>query len=320
MSEALRKQGFNPHPFLKQAGIADNVHETPEAWVPLTQFLEFVSSAVAGTGYTALGLDAGIAPRKRHSKFTKLVLYAPTLYQTLNSLCKNSALEDTSANFRVVRGATLGWLDCGQIKGSAEGVRQMELYRYAALVEVIRSAAGPAWLPTQLCLASGELSDCSVHPLFDGPEVRYGEAGLKIALEPKLFSLPMVHVPEVPLTDASYSESPIDFAESLTEVVRTQILSGDPALRATARALQMSTRTLQRRLYSQDMSYAALVSYVRIEMAKQWLQETNYAVSKIATRLAYRHSTHFSRAFTQACGLTPREYRRHHNPTKKAPH
>jgi AraC-like DNA-binding protein len=312
IGDTLLKRAIDPLPFMKRAGLTPDLVDTPEAWVPLNQFLEFVDNAASDTGYSTLGLDAGIAPRKRHSKFSKMVLYTPTLFQALNTICKNSAYEDTSARFRVVRGTKLGWLECGSVSGTAEGVRQMEYYRYAALLEIIRSAAGPHWLPPELLLASSEGPDSGSHPLLNGTDIRFGQSGLKIAMEIRLFSLPMINVPEVPTTAPAFSESPVEFGQSIVEVVRTQLLVGNPSVGETAKSLRMSARTLQRRLFEQDMSYAALLNYVRTEMAKKWLEETDDAISEIASKLAYRHSTHFSRAFTQTCGLTPREYRRMH--------
>lgn len=310
IANTLQKRDIDPLPHLRTAGLGPELLETPEAWVPLNQFLELVGGTVSNTGYSTLGLDAGITPRTRHSKFSKIVLYTPTLFQALTSICKHSALEDTSARFRVVRGRTLGWLECGSVSGSAEAVRQMEHYRYAGLLEIIRSAAGSNWLPPQLWLASSESPDCAGHPLLKGTDIRFGQSGLKIALEIRLFSLPMANVPKVPTTAPAFSETPVDYGQSLVEVVRTQLIGGDPTIGATAKALRMSERTLQRRLFEQDMSYAGLLRFVRTEMAKQWLEQTDDAISVIAKRLAYQHSTHFSRAFTQTCGVTPREYRR----------
>ena len=312
IADTLQKRSIDPLPYMKGAGIAPELVDTPEAWVPLSQFLELVGDAASDTGYSTLGLDAGITPRSRHSKFSKLVLYSPTLFQALTSICRNSAYEDTSAHFRVVRGVKLGWLECGSVPGSAEGIRQMEYYRYAGLLEIIRSAAGPRWLPPQLLLASDKSPEFDSHPLLKGTDIRFCQSGLKIALQSRLFSLPMINVPQVPTTESAFSESPVEFGQALVEVVRSQLLGGYPTIGATAKALRMSVRTLQRRLFEQDMSYAGLLNFVRTEMAKQWLEQTDDAISKIAKKLAYRHSTHFSRAFTQTCGVTPREYRRMH--------
>ena len=312
IGDTLSRRQIDPLLYMESAGIAPDLLDTPEAWIPLTQFLEFVDSAVSDTGYSTLGLDAGISPRKRHSKFSKIVLYSPTLFQALSAICKNSAYEDTSARFRVVRGTRLGWLECGSVSGSAEGVRQMEYYRYAALLEIIRSAAGPTWVPPELSLASSNDQACVSHPLLNGTDICFGQSGLKIAMEIRLFSLPMIDVPEVPTTESAFSQAPTALSQSLVEVVRTQLLSGNPAIGETAKSLRMSVRTLQRRLFEQDMSYVALLNYVRTEMAKNWLEQTNDAISDIAKKLAYRHSTHFSRAFSQTCGVTPRQYRRIH--------
>ena len=114
------------------------------------------------------------------------------------------------------------------------------------------------------------------------------------------------------MTRPEYSNAPVEFGRALLEVTRTQMLSGHQEIEHAAAALGLSVRTLQRRLYEQDLSYAKLLQHVRVESAKTMLEERNAPIAEISSSLGYRHSTHFARAFRQNCGLTPREYRRMH--------
>lgn len=308
----LEERGFDDQALVEQAGIETAVLEKPEAWMPVSQLCRFLEIAVRETGYVALGLDAGIAPRQQHSRFSKLVLYSPTLFQSLQAVCANSASEDTSATFRVFRDGAFGWLHCGSVEASPEAVRQIETYRYAALLEIIRMAGGEDYMPSLLYLQSHADEALRESSLMRNVDVRFGQPGLAIAFEPSLFSRPVLNVPDVPTTSSEFSDAPVEFGQALLEVTRTQMLSGHPEIEHTATALGLSVRTLQRRLYEQDLSYAKLLQHVRIEMAKTMLEEKDTPVAEISTSLGYRHSTHFTRAFRQICGLTPREYRRMH--------
>ena len=93
---ALDEQGFESGVLLEQAGLELSLLENPEAWMPVGQLCGFLDVAVSETGHVALGLEAGIAPRRQHSRFSKLVLYSQTLYQSLKAVCANAAREDTS--------------------------------------------------------------------------------------------------------------------------------------------------------------------------------------------------------------------------------
>ena len=309
---ALDEGGFDCESLLEQSGLDPELLEKPEAWMPVSQLCGFLERVVNETGYVTLGLDAGIAPRQQHSEFSKLVLYSPTLYQSLQAVCANAANEDTSAKFRVVRNGAYAWLHCGSIDSSPQAIRQIETYRYAALLEIIRLAAGRDYVPSLFYLQSLDHEALRASPLLRGVDVRFHQPGLAIAFEPKLLSRPVVNVPNVPMTRSEFSDAPVEFGQALLEVTRTQLLSGHTEIEHTAAALGFSVRTLQRRLFEQDLSYAKLLQHVRIDMAKTMLEERDTPIAEISSSLGYQHSTHFARAFRQICGLTPREYRRMH--------
>ena len=310
---ALDERGFDTETLLQQAGLEPVVLENLEAWLPVLQLCRFLELAVKKTGYEALGLDAGIAPRQKHSKFSKLVLYSPTLYQSLQAVCSNSAREDTSAKFNVVRDGNFGWLRCGSIEASPEGVRQIETYRYSALLQIIRLAAGPDYLPLQLNLQSSGDNALGKLPLLRGVDVRFGCRGLAIAFDAKLFSRPIANVPDLPMTKPEFSDAPVDFGSALVEMTRTQMLSGRPEIEHTAAALGMSARTLQRRLNERNLSYTKLLQHVRMQTARTTLEEETTPIAEISAKLGYRHPAHFTRAFRHVCGVTPRDYRRMHS-------
>ena len=305
----LEDLGHDIPGLLGKADLDTALLDEPESWITVRQICRFLSIAVKETGYVTLGLDAGIALRRRHSTFSKLVLYSPTLYQSLRSVCANSSSEDTSAKFRVVRDGDLGWIHCGKIEESEEGIRQIETYRYAALLEIVRLAAGTDYLPPRLHFQCDEHAALLDSPLLQGVETRFGEPGLSIAFEPRLFSLPIINVPDVPSTEAGHDSAPLEPGQALLEVTRTQMLSGNPGIEHTAAALGFSVRTLQRLLQEHGMTYAALLQHVRIETAKKMLVNGRAPISEISAYLGYRHGTHFARSFRRVCGLTPREFR-----------
>jgi AraC-like DNA-binding protein len=295
---------------LNEVGLGKEVLENPDAWMPQSQLCQFLELSLGRTGYDLLGLDAGIEKRRTHSEFSNLVLYSPTLFQTLVSICSNSDQEDTSAKFRVVREKDFFWMLCGNVLSTPGAVFQIETYRYAALLEIIRHAAGPQWLPSIVRFQSKTNKRILASPLLSNVNVKFESRELAIAISPKIMSLPMFDVPDLPMQISRFENIPREFPESVTEVVRTQILAQKPTIGATADALGMSTRTLQRRLSDQGLKFIRLVEYLRMNMAKNWLSESQMPVSQIADRLAYRHGSHFIRAFRKHTGLSPTQYRK----------
>ena len=307
---ALRAGGYDADELLRRVRLDSQVLETPEAWIPMSQLCQFLEAAVDETGYVTLGLDAGSLPREQHSQFSKLVLYAPTLYQSLRAACQNSTSEDTSAVFRLGRDSSYAWMNCGMLMPYGEGARQIELYRYAAILGIIRNAAGPEWLPRLLTLQSEHDSSLANARLLRGTEVQFGRRGLAIAIQPQLLSRPMFDVPDVPSQESRFANPPLEFGDILREVVRSQMLANRSTINDTAEVLGITPRTLQRRLAEHELSFSGLLKNVRIDTAKHWLENENNSLSTIAHDLGYKRATHFSRAFRRVCGIPPGDYRR----------
>lgn len=100
-----------------------------------------------------------------------------------------------------------------------------------------------------------------------------------------------------------------------TERVRGVLRRGDLQLSTfneVAQELGVSTRTLRRRLTSENTSFASLSHGVRNDRAIVLLRTTTLSVDEIADRLGYATTPGFTRAFRQWTGTTPTAYRREH--------
>ena len=103
---------------------------------------------------------------------------------------------------------------------------------------------------------------------------------------------------------------PDDFVGQVRkEIIRD--LHGGEALRDTiANRLNMSPRTLQRRLEENGIAYAELLDEVRAELAKNKLQNSELSLAEIGFLLGFSEQSSFNRAFKRWTGKTPREYQR----------
>jgi len=76
-----------------------------------------------------------------------------------------------------------------------------------------------------------------------------------------------------------------------------------------AKDLNMSERTLRRRLKSESTSFRATFEEVRDLLAKEYLAKTDLIVAEIAHLLDYAETVNFRRAFVRWNGVTPIQYR-----------
>jgi len=82
-----------------------------------------------------------------------------------------------------------------------------------------------------------------------------------------------------------------------------------PDLRDVAFDLNVSQRTLNRRLQAENTSFRQLKSQALARWAKQYLRETEHSVEAIAGELGYKDTANFRRAFRKSVGCSPIEYR-----------
>jgi AraC-like DNA-binding protein len=79
----------------------------------------------------------------------------------------------------------------------------------------------------------------------------------------------------------------------------------------------LRTRSFQRRLDAQDMSFSKLVEQVRRQRAIELLDNSESLVSDIAVQLGYSTSANFDRAFLRWTGKTPTQFQNEHQAAKK---
>ena len=101
-------------------------------------------------------------------------------------------------------------------------------------------------------------------------------------------------------------------AEKTTTEVRRLLLqsAGDFFdINQVAARLNMSERSLRRRLNAECVSFRTLVEEVRDLLAREYLAKTDLTVAEIAHLLSYSETVNFRRAFARWNGTTPTEYR-----------
>lgn len=92
--------------------------------------------------------------------------------------------------------------------------------------------------------------------------------------------------------------------------VHASMAGGDQSIDAVARRLNISARTLQRRLSDDGLTYAGIVDQVRLEASRVALADLSMSLSHVAYFVGFEEQSSFSRAFKRWTGTSPRDYRR----------
>jgi AraC-like DNA-binding protein len=99
------------------------------------------------------------------------------------------------------------------------------------------------------------------------------------------------------------------FALEVQRALTARVAGGDTRIGALARALAVSSRTLQRRLAAEGVSFQELLEGARKEAAGRYVGESTLAIGEVAYLVGYSEPAPFHRAFRRWYGMTPAVFR-----------
>jgi AraC-like DNA-binding protein len=100
-----------------------------------------------------------------------------------------------------------------------------------------------------------------------------------------------------------------DIIQRTKAMIIDRLPSGDISQKQVAPALNMSPRSLQRRLKSLGTTFSALLDETRRNLAQSYISDVETDLTEIAFLLGFSEHSAFSRAFKRWTGITPSELR-----------
>jgi AraC-like DNA-binding protein len=124
--------------------------------------------------------------------------------------------------------------------------------------------------------------------------------------DPQLHNILQVHAQQV-IEERSR-------ADSLKDLARTRLHQlmhhGKASRENLAAALNMSSRTLHRKLREENTSYREMHDELRLERARMLLRDLTLTVQQVAEHSGFDEHNSFTRWFRQLTGMSPSEFRR----------
>lgn len=310
--QCLHRQGFDPAPVLRQAGI-DPALETPvthlqygRLWLAIAQQIddEFFGEAARPMRPGSFKL------------LCQVVLHTDNLERALQRALRFLAvvLDSPAGELRLRDGqAEILLHDRGQ-PHSAFAYRTYWLILLGVLCWLIGRRI-PLTRVDFACPAPANRRD--YHQFFGAP-VHFDQPRSCLRFAASHLALPTIRSDKALAGFLRGAPANILLGYRHDQVLSLQIrerlrrVSPDawPSFEQLAQDLELSPTTLRRRLRSEGQGYAAIRAGLRLAQAQQLLQTTDLSVAEIATRLGYDEPSAFYRAFLKANGTTPAVYRR----------
>ncbi len=191
---------------------------------------------------------------------------------------------------------------------------------FAATMNFIRLLSGRSVYPLRVMYRQDRVRDTSEHerifrcnPSFnqDANCMVFRTVDLEIPIlgyNPQLSSM----IEKLLQQRQRESEEGVRFTMKVKEAISTNYQFDFPQLENIALSLNITPRTLQRKLQDENTTYRELSDSIRYELASTLLKYKDLTISEIAYKLGYAELKAFRRAFKQWSGVTPIGYRSGH--------
>jgi AraC-like DNA-binding protein len=170
----------------------------------------------------------------------------------------------------------------------------------------------------KLTLKLSPPDNLSAYPMSFSNRIIFSADRNAIYVAPEILSLPFITANPV---DAQTSRAQCEAellksqaSSKLKEEVTHQIryyLDKNPSETFIAEQLNLSARSLRRKLALDETHYRGLLKSVREDMAFYYLRQTELQVAQIAQKLGYQETSNFRAAFKKWTGKSPRQWRQH---------
>lgn len=245
-----------------------------------------------------------------------LLLAAPTARVMIEALDRHGRLIQDRA-FSVVAESGAVELYYTAPVSDGEQRRQDAEFSVACIVAAVRAAVGSRLAPLEVSFEHGAPASFARHRALFGCPVRFSRPANRVVLSRSTGAMPIVTA-DAALFDqlGTYVES--GFGAGLDSgglvcvvggIVASLLPTGDASLEAVARPLDLSPRTLQRKLAQADAGFGELLDNARRELAKKYVLGTRLSMAHIAQLLGYSESAAFTRSYRRWHQVAPRRHR-----------
>jgi len=195
---------------------------------------------------------------------------------------------------------------------------QIEFF-LAALVRVCRSLVGVPLVPVRVTIAHARSESLSEYNRFFGCRTEFAAPCDAVVFRDEHRRLPVVsadpHLNDILVryceeTLASRTRVRGSFRVRVENVIAPLLPHGKPQASVVARKLNLSPRTLARRLADEDLSFASVLEQMRRDLAMRCLEDAKLSISQVAWLLGFQEAGAFTHAFRRWTGRTPSEMRR----------
>ena len=307
----LESQGIPSDAYMERARISPRVREQAGVFVPGRSVWALVDEADRGEALDDLWLDVACLSNWRRAGWVPPLTRAATLRDAILAMCSSYGSQIPMNELGLTEDGSVAWFWRRRLPDVRDwpGNWPAEQYTLSFMLEVIRTAAGPEWLPERLKLECSSSGCTAATTRLYGIRIAYDQPVLGVAIPVPMLSIPVSITASAPAPTVTEQLPATSFEDSLRQVLRPWFVAGLPSEDVAAELLWTSPRTLRRRLAEEGTTWRAVVSDLKFARAVERLDADSARMKEIGEELGFADSAHFTRFFRSRVGVSPSEYR-----------
>lgn len=306
----LFDEGVPVDKMLSRAGLPTLCDEK-DCFVPVTRVWSFFDDA-AGSTDPGLGWLVGkyVGDHNLNIALREQLENAPSLYQALYGLVEKVRSEASHLQLGIYeRADDVLIYTCYPGLEEMPGYHQSQSYQLGVFFGLIRNFLGRYWSP-EVVGVQAQRTPPGIDKQFPDSKMLVGRPMGYLAIARARLHETIAHCgSRSPEDTALPPNRDFTFEATLRELLRSYLFDGYPSSAMAADLMNMSERTLARRLSRCGLTYGELVDEVRFRVAKKLLRKPGAKIGDVAMQVGFDDQSNFTRMFRRIGGLSPREYR-----------
>ncbi len=319
LARRLEEVGLPPAKVLRHAGLPETLFQADKVYLTTEELFAFYRGIAEVSGDPGIGLKLGTEERvERYDPVAIAALCTRTFRDALQRMARYKQLTCPEQIETQERGEEcvvhFKWL----LANEAEPALLVDLC-FAWMLAVARRGSGVAISPKRVELQRAAAHREMYEAHFGCPVKFSAERNLLVFRKEDVERKFLTHNEELLAMVAPQLEKELrqqyeqtSLSEQVKGILKRLLAGQRPGLQDVARELRVSTRTLQRRLNLEKVTFQGLIGDARRELARHYLQHSALELNETAYLLGYEDANSFFRAFHSWEGVTPGEWRLAH--------